>query len=144
MADIVCSKPFGLVNESSTNNAVQDNSQKPFVSQDNHNVPTVVQSPCHNENPESAKQVEKPSLSEDEIQQMRKQIESNNRIALGLQHKQEEFHKLIEEVRGKKDVSVSSGCQAQLVINPYRPREEIQELENRLHQIESNVKKINS
>ncbi|KAL7489902.1 hypothetical protein ACHAW6_015639 [Cyclotella cf. meneghiniana] len=140
-ADIVCGLPSKLVNKSPINIAVQDNSNNPFVAQGNGTVPFVANSLCQSKNSESVEQVEKVSISVDEIKRLRKQIDRNNSIAL---HMQEEVRKLKEEVRGKKDVTVSSGCQAQLSINPYRRKEEIQQLEDKLQQIEKDLNKFHS
>lgn len=99
-------------------------------------------SSCQTEKPKSLKYEEKIRILEEQIQRLTKQICCNANFAQDLHQAKVKLQWVEDKLKGKKDVTVTSGCQAQLYVNPLRPTEEDQQLKHQLHQIESETRRI--
>lgn len=112
--------------------------------QENCQIPPAASKPDHCKFAESTTQMEKIQSLEEQIQRLMKQAEGNASIVKELQQTKAKVHKLETKLRDEKDVTVTSGSQAQVFINPTRPKKETQELERRLDQIEKNLCEVQS
>lgn len=97
----------------------------------------------HNENAESNIQMEKIKYLEDQIQKLLKQSDGNIGIAQELQRTSLKVKKLEAKFKSDKDLTVSSGCQAQTFVTPM-PIKDSQNFEQQLNQIRSELLTMSS